>query len=219
MSLFAEFDLPTSAFALEETLATVPNAVIEIERVVASEEMLTPHFWVSKVPDKDFEEATESDPSVRDLRRLDSFDNATLYRAEWTENIESVVYAYREIGAVILEAVGTEDTWNVHMRFDDHSQLTMFRTHCEDSGIPFQVKRLHEVTQPSPAHQFGITEKQHDALVKAWEAGYYESPAESSLDEVASTLGISQQALSQRMRKGYDRLIANTLVAEHPDSE
>lgn len=219
MGLFAEFDLPASAFALEETLAAVPSAVIDIERVVASEEVLTPHFWVSNVSDMDFEEATESDPSVRDLRRLDSFENATLYRAEWTENIESIVYAYMDVGAVILEAVGTEDIWNVHMRFDDHSQLTMFQTHCEDRGIPFQVKRLHEVTRPSPAHQFGVTEKQYDALVRAWEAGYFESPAETTLEEVAAELSISQQALSQRMRKGYGMLIANTLITGPPQFE
>lgn len=216
MSVFAEFDLPASAFALEETLASLPEAVVEVERVVATEELLTPHFWVANVSAGAFEAATETDPSIRRLRRLDSFESATLYRAEWTENIESVVYAYTRVGGVILNATGHRDVWEVQFRFDDHDQLVAFQSHCADSGVTFQIKRLYEVSQPHTGRQYGLTEKQREALVAAWEAGLFESPAESTLDEIAAELGISQQALSQRMRNGYDALIANTLLTEPP---
>lgn len=219
MSVYAEFELPASAFALEETLATLPETVIEIERVVASEELLTPYFWVRNVSADEFEAATEPDPSIRDLRRLDSFDEATLYRSEWTDNIESIVYAYTRIGAVILDAIGQQDRWEVQMRFDDQEQLTSFRSYCNENGITFQINRLHEVTLPHTGRQFGLTEKQHEALVAAWKSGFYETPAEATLDEIAADLDISQQALSQRIRGGYGSLIANTLIREAPEAD
>ncbi|MDS0474670.1 helix-turn-helix domain-containing protein [Natrinema sp. 1APR25-10V2] len=218
MSLFAEFTLPTNAFALEETLATLPKAVIEVERVVASENLLTPYFWVVNVSEEDFESAAETDSSVRELRRLDSFEETTLYRAEWTENIDSIVYVYTHVEAVILDAIGHHDTWTTQIRFDDRDQLTRFQSYCADRDIDFTIKRLYENTYPHTGRQYGLTEKQYEALVLAWEAGFFESPAETTLDEIAADLGISQQALSQRMRHGYDALIVNTLITEPPPS-
>jgi len=214
MSIFAEFELSSSTFALEKTFETRPETVVEIERVVASEDLLTPYFWVTNVSDEQFEEAAATDPSMRNLRRLDSFEENTLYRAEWTENIESIVYAYTRIGAVILDATGQQDGWELQIRFDDQEQLAKFRSYYADSGIPLRVNRLHTATRPHTAQQYGLTEKQSEALVKAWKSDYFESPASTSLAEIADDLGISQQALSQRMRKGYGSLIANTLLTD-----
>ena len=216
MSIFAEFDLPASTFALAETLDTLPEAVIEVERVVASEKLLTPYFWVANVSAEEFEAATESDPSVGDIRRLDTFDAAILYRAEWTENVDSIVFAYTQVDAVILDATGQQDVWEVQLRFDDRDQLTKFQVYCADNGFTFRIKRLHEVSNPHTGRQFGLTEKQHEALVLAWEAGFFESPAETTLADIADDIGISQQALSQRIRKGQNSLVANTIATEPP---
>lgn len=218
MSIFVEFDLNAGAFALEATLDTLPEVVIEIERVVASEELLNPYFWVANVSAEAFEAATEADPSVRDLQRLDSFEEAILYRAEWTENIDSVVYAYTQVGAVILDATGHQDTWEMQMRFDNHDQLSTFQTYCVDNEITFEINRLYEVSHSHTGRQYGLTEKQHEALVLAQQAGFFKSPAETTLAEIANDLDISQQALSQRIRKGHDALIANTLITEPPSS-
>src|SRR6056297_168581 len=120
MSLFGEFQVPVHAFALHETLTGLPVARIEVERVVATESTLTPYFWVSAVNCEAFEDAAAADPSVQRLRRLDTFEEATLYRATWTENVESIVYLSTRINAVILEAIGTVDHWRLQMRFDSH---------------------------------------------------------------------------------------------------
>lgn len=218
MSIFTEFDLPASEFALEETLAAYPEAVLEIERVVASEEILTPYFWVSNISAADFESATKIDPTICNLRQLDAFEETYLYRAEWADDLNSVVEAYTKVGAVILDATGQRDIWEVQMRFDDRHQLNAFHAFCAAHDIHFELKRLYEVSQPHTGRQYGLTEKQHEALVRTWKAGFFESPAETTLAAVADELGISQQALSQRMRSGYDSLIANTLLTEPPAS-
>lgn len=219
MSVFGEFELPAGAFALAETLNTLPEAVVEIERVVASEKMLTPYFWVANVSADDFERTAEDDSSIRNVSRLDTFDEGVLYRAEWTENIESIVYAYTKVGAVILDATGQEDMWQVQLRFDDQDQLTSFQKYCAENDISFQIKRLYELSHPHTGRQYGLTDKQHEALVEVWREGFFESPAETSLEEVADDLGISQQALSQRLRKAHNALIANTLATPPPMTE
>ncbi|WP_265111191.1 bacterio-opsin activator domain-containing protein [Halosolutus halophilus] len=218
MSLFAEFHVPSDVFALYRTLQAVPETTVEIERVVAADEVLTPYFWVSGSGLERFETAVEGDPTIEDLHRLDEFDRATLYRANWTENVETIVYAYTQVGATILEATGEGDRWELQMRFDDHDRLDQFQTYCNDNAIPFRLSRLHELTQPRTSRRYGLTPKQHDALVTAWELDYFTS-SDVSLTDVATELGISQQSLSQRLHRGYQSLIGETLIVTPPAEE
>ena len=53
----------------------------------------------------------------------------------------------------------------------------------------------------------------------AWEAGYFETPREATLEDLASDLEISQQALSNRVRRGLNTLISNTLRVRSPEDE
>ncbi len=212
MSLFGEFHVPSAAFALSQTFQRLPNAIIEIERVVATDELITPYFWVSDVTFESFESATADDPSVQHLQQLDTFETTALYRAEWTENVESIVYAYTQIGAVILEATGTADYWQLQMRFDDHSTLQAFQTYCNENEILFQLHRLHELSQPKTGEQYGLTAKQHNALCTAYEMGYFEPGNGPSLAAVADELGITQQSLSELLKRGHNKLIETTLT-------
>lgn len=53
---------------------------------------------------------------------------------------------------------------------------------------------------------YEVTEKQREAVTKAVAAGYYSSPRESSLDELAADLSISKSALSQRLNAVESKL-------------
>jgi Predicted DNA binding protein len=57
-----------------------------------------------------------------------------------------------------------------------------------------------------------LTDTQREALVLAYERGYFNSPRESSLEAIGEELGITQQSLSSRLRRGHRRLIENTLI-------
>ena len=211
MSLFGEFRVPADSFALSETLRSVSDLVIEIERVVAAGELLTPYFWVSGDSLDEFDDAARGDSTVSNLQRLDEFDDATLYRADWTDNIEAIVYVYTHIGAVILEATGQSGEWVLRMRFDDRDRLDQFRQYCIENDVAFDLSRLYEISHPHSGGQYGLTPKQYEALTAAWEMGYFQLPREATLTDVADELGISQQALSDRLRRAHDALIANTL--------
>lgn len=52
-----------------------------------------------------------------------------------------------------------------------------------------------------------LTEKQQSAVELAIEEGYYKRPRETSLEEMAQELDISQQALSQRLGAVEEKLI------------
>ena len=102
------------------------------------------------------------------------------------------------------------------MRFDSHDRLRGFQQHCADSGVDFELLRLHELSQPMNGQQYGLTDRQYDALRTAWELGYFDSPRVSTLDTIATELGITQQSLSDLLRRGHDTLIESTLMVGPP---
>lgn len=219
MSVFGAFDLPAGTFAFHETMETLPEAIVEIERVVVTDEAVTPYCWVTGVSLDAFEDAVAGDPSIGGCTRIDRHDEAGLYRIEWTDRLEPVVYAYRSIEGVVLEATGRDGTWEFRIRFDDREEAVAFREYLGDFDIEFTLRRLTRASTPETGEQYELTPKQREALVATWRGGYFDTPRESTLQEIATDIGISQQSLSQRLRRGFHSLIGNTLVVTAPAGE
>lgn len=217
MTLFGEFRIPTEEFALHQTLSQSPDTVVDIERVVASGELLTPYFWVSSTDFDAFEATAADDPSIRGLRKLDAHDENGLYRGEWTENIATVSFVYTHRGAIILDATGHHDEWSLQIRFEDEECLEAFHEYVQDNDISFELQRLYYESTEKRGSKYGLTQKQTAALETAWEMGYFESPGQSDLDEIAEQLDISKQALSQRLRRAHQTWIANALEVTAPE--
>lgn len=220
MSVIAEFTLESDDFALHHSLTAAPDMIVEIERVVATfEDRVMPYFWVTGGDLTDFESALRDDESVEDITPIDETDDARLYRAEWTQNVEAIVYAYVEIGATILQANGRDETWELQMRFDDQTKLSQFQDYCEDEEISYELTKLVEQEHPMASAQYDLTTKQREALVTGLNEGYYDVPQEATMNELADKMDISQQALSKRFHDGHRNLIASVLTVSHPDDE
>lgn len=109
--------------------------------------------------------------------------------------------------------------WELRMRFDDRECLTQFQDYCDEQNIAFELSRLYEISNPRSGAQFGLTRMQYNALTTAWEMGYFETPRDVTLTEIADELGITEQSLSQRLRRAYHTLIAHTLVFTSPTDQ
>ncbi|WP_339104626.1 bacterio-opsin activator domain-containing protein [Haloterrigena salinisoli] len=220
MSVIAEFSVKSDDLALHHALTAAPQMVVEIEQVVATmEDRVMPYFWVSGGDHAEFEAAFQEDDSVTGVTPIDEVDDAVLYRAEWTRNVETIVYAYVELGATILQAVGRDESWELRMRFDDRDGLAKFQDYCEDNGIAFELNRIKDQEQPMASAQYDLTTKQRETLVTALEEGYYEIPQGITMTELADRMDVSQQALSKRFHAAHRNLITSTLTFSHPDDE
>jgi predicted DNA binding protein len=64
-----------------------------------------------------------------------------------------------------------------------------------------------------------LTDSQREALLVAFERGYFEEPRDATLGEVAADLDISQPAASGLLRRGIKRLIVSSMMddSEKPD--
>jgi predicted DNA binding protein len=211
MSLFGEFQIPANEFVFHETFQAEPTMKVEIERVVAADEILTPYFWISHISPTTFAAAAGNDPTIEQLEKLDEFEEATLYRADWVEHIETLVYAYMRIGAAILEAEGQKDEWLFRMRFDDREKFDQFSEFLNEEDVSFDLHQLYEITHPRTRGEFALTPKQYEAVTTAWEMGYFDLPRDTTMKDVADELNIAPQSLSDRLRRAQDKLIGEAL--------
>lgn len=83
-------------------------------------------------------------------------------------------------------------------------------------GLTLDVRWIYDHTPE--AGRFGLTEKQVDTLVLALQHGYFDVPRDTQAQEVADELGISYQALSERLHRATSRLVENGLLVGHRSS-
>lgn len=220
MSVIAEFTVPSDQFALYETLSTVPEMIVEVERLVAhGPDRIMPYFWTSDGNHEEFEAAARDDPSVEGLTKLDVLKEAVLYRANWIQDVESVIYAYTETGAILLDATGRNERWELQLRFDSEADITQFSEYIDEQELAFDLSRLYHPSQPTSESPPTLTEAQRETVIAGLRTGYYEIPRETTPSELAEEFGISQQALSKRFRRAHKALAKNAFTVTPPNNE
>lgn len=209
-----EVNIPTSQFALRQTLSEIPHIEFEIERAVAhSSDRVMPFVWVSgnDTDREKFEEIISDDSSLDLYELIADPDDEWLYQMEWISEIETLVQILVEEEGTILAATGTDEGWNLRILFPDRDALSRTFDYCQDNGFTLDVRNIYQLEEGREG-KFGLTEEQQDTLTAAFEAGYFSIPREVNGKELAADLDISHQAVSERLRRGYFNLIQNALI-------
>jgi predicted DNA binding protein len=66
---------------------------------------------------------------------------------------------------------------------------------------------------------YGVTQLQRDTLMHAVRGGYYSIPRRMSTQDLADEFGISDQAVTERLRRAIVTLTENTLIAVQDEQE
>lgn len=212
MASIFEFEVPTNEFALEETLAKCPEAVIEIERVVADDpDRITPYVWAHADDFEALEAAFDDDPTVTDLTILSEMGDERSYQMTWTGMIDQIVPLLTEHEGTITHATGSVDGWNLRVLFPDRAALSEAHDYLREADFSLSVGAIYEARDDGHI-QHGLTETQRETIVEAFEAGYFTVPRTVTQTELAEKLGLSHQALSERLRRATGHLVESTLI-------
>ncbi|MFD1511959.1 bacterio-opsin activator domain-containing protein [Halomarina rubra] len=212
MSTIVVGSIPSESFALSQTLQRVDDVDFECERLVETgEESVAPLLWVRGSDEETLKQALDDDPSTTDVELLSSFDGEWLYRMEWVDRVDLVLQMITNSQATIIEAWTDHGRWYLRVLYPDRDKLSKTYDYCEERGVEFDIEIIREM-EGDPSSRFGLTSEQFDALVSACEAGYFAVPRETDLDELAEDLDISHQALSERLRRGTEVLVTETLL-------
>lgn len=212
MTVIVDITVSSEDFTLGQTMQAVPDSRIEVEQLVPASELALPYFWVEQVNADAAEAALRDQPAVKSIRRADALDGKILFRIEWTEDVDSFLANLVEYEAAVLEATGTDDEWQFQLRFRSYEVLSSFYRACVDDGVGMKLDRVHNPVEAASSARFGLTEDQENTLIAAFEAGYFDIPRETTIQELGEILDISDSAVSQRLRRAESALIAATLL-------
>lgn len=211
--------VPCDQFALSATLSAVPDVVVKCEEVVETgKETVMPLVWVRATDFEAFDDAVCDDPTVASATLLSEFDDQRLYRMEWVSHIQLILHMIAVNKAVVLNAITDNDHWVLRVLYPDREDVSEVVEFCESHELSLDVRSIHEM-DTEPAGRYGLTNEQYRALSLAHEQGYYEVPREASLGDLADELGVSHQALSERLRRGIDALVTDTIAYDRVPSE
>ncbi|WP_049893853.1 helix-turn-helix domain-containing protein [Salinarchaeum sp. Harcht-Bsk1] len=210
MATVMEFTSPVAEFPLGSVFENLPGVTVELERLIPHETLIIPYFWVRGADTDDMEAAFEPHAGVSNIRLIDSIEDEYLMRAEWEQEYFGILSALAEANVVVLSGTGTKEEWRFEVRGESQETLAAFREYCQENDIPIAITAVHAML-PIQGEGYELTETQREALVLAYERGYFDSPREASLQEIADEIGITQQSLSSRLRRGHHRLIGATL--------
>ncbi|MEF8779218.1 MAG: helix-turn-helix domain-containing protein [Haloferacaceae archaeon] len=210
MATVMEFSSPTEEFPLGSVFENLPGVTVELERLIPHETLIIPYFWVRGVEAEDIEASFEAHTGVSNIRLVDSVEDEYLMRAEWEQEYFGILSALAKANVVVLSGIGTKDGWRFEVRGESQEAIAEFREYCQKNDIRMSITAVHAML-PIQGEGYELTETQREALVLAYERGYFNTPREASLEEIADELGITQQSLSSRLRRGHRRLVGATL--------
>jgi predicted DNA binding protein len=203
--------LPTEAFALEDTLSTVPDLSVSCASLVtAGETAPLPLLWFQTDAPETLASALASDPTVAGADPLVHTDDRHLYRMEWTPDIRSLCQILLNTQAILIDACANETHWTVEILYPDRENIRQTSEFCEHYNLSFEIDSLRSL-DPDQTTQCGLTSAQYEALTVAYQHSYFTVPREVDLNDIADELGVSHQAVSERLRRAHHTLITTVL--------
>jgi predicted DNA binding protein len=186
---------------------------VELESLVPVGMSAVPLFWIYDSTKDSFVASVQRHPAVNNTTAVDEFEGRTLFTLDWDVSQDTIFASISEYDGQLLSAVGTPNRWEFELRFRSHEDLSEFTESCESDDIPIDVVRIYRPTSPDAGAWYGLTDPQREALTLAVELGYYDIPRGCTTKDLAAELGISDQAVTERLRRAIASLATNTLIA------
>jgi predicted DNA binding protein len=161
-----------------------------------------------------FEAGLRGDPTIGDFERvIEIGDGQAIYRFEYTDGAKILSPIISAANGVILDMTNEGRTWLLTVWMSERGNLDRLWDYAEQHDIDIELLRLNEYGRLGTAGG-GVTDSQREALLVAFEEGYFEEPRTATLSEVATELGVSQPAAGGLIRRGTKRLIESCLLSE-----
>lgn len=218
MSVIVEFSLPATSFELGEILSAEGEMSVSLETMVPIGNRSVPFFRTHGSARESFEADIRADPAVSGVHVVSTHDDETVYALDWESPTDGFLRLVDGLDGSVLEATGDAERWVFQLRLPTHEALSALQEECYEADIPLDIQRIYNPTVPEAGPWYGLTTPQREALQTATERGYYSLPRRTSTQELAEMFDLSDQAITERLRRGIETLVSNTLLLS-PDAE
>lgn len=216
MSLIAEYELTNPI--LRETRRTLPDLLFSVQdEHLSAAEVPKLVFWIQGDQEnlERFEELLPDDPTIESHERLADLGERRLYRVTLSEEgIIGMTYLEAiELGITFLDIRGTGEGLHYRAQIPSRETLSTYQQLCEERELGFRLVSLYQGEGPG-GESYGVTARQREVLRSALQAGYFDVPRQTTLEELSEELGISGQALSALVRRGQANLLRQTIATD-----
>ncbi len=218
MSLIADIRVPTPTYPLGKFLSRYRAVRVEVERMVPIGGS-THHVWLEGADRARLMEELHDEDAIQHLAIIDEHPDRTLLRFEWASKTSPLFELLEKTDSTIASFRSTDDGWLIQLRFSGDEDLLAFCEAVNGQGIELEFVRTYDERHPIEGSAYGLTNTQAETLSVAYEAGYFEVPRGITLAELADDLGVSEQAVSERLRRGLSALLDSTGVDDADDGE
>ena len=204
--------------ALADTIRTLPDVTLGVLEDAGTDPENSEYvFWIEASDFDAVEAALAEDHTVAAFTQVDEFRGRRTYRIAYSDEATLLTPMIHRIGGITRESRSHANGWMLRLQLQDHDDLLTLDRYARDEGIHLELLDLRQESEVPDRTRFGLTEPQADALAAAYVHGYYDDPREISLQELASVLGLSNTALSGRLRRASERLVEEVLLDEETD--
>lgn len=216
MATEASFTVPSGRFPLGTVFKNLPDVTVELERIIPSQDVVIPYFWVRGTNVDDIEGKFSDHPGVESIQFVDSVADEHLLRVEWAMDYDDVLTTLTETNVALIAAAGTNQQWTFDIRGEDRQDIAAFQQRCRELDIPITLTKLQALTPLGSETGATLTDTQQEILVLAYERGYFNSPRDVTMEDLGNELGISQQAVASRLRRGISSILGSRLSGSRP---
>ncbi len=165
-----------------------------------------------------FEDGLRTDRTIGEFERvIETGDEQAIYRFEYTDEAKILSPIISAANGVILDMKNEGSTWLLTVWMSERADLDQLWDYARQNDIDIDLLRLNEYGRLKTA-DIGVTDSQREALLVAFERGYFEEPRNATLSEVAAELGVSQPAAGGLLRRGTKRLIESCVMSDSEDA-
>ncbi len=168
---------------------------------------------------RQFEDGLRNDHTVGEFERvIETRDGKAIYSFEYTDEAKVFSPVISTANGVVLDMENDENAWIFTVWMPERTNLADLWDNARRHDIDIELLRVNEYASLGTTDA-GLTDSQREALLVAFEAGYFEEPRDATLGEVAAELDISQPAAGGLLRRGIERLIVSSLMddSQAPD--
>jgi predicted DNA binding protein len=220
MATLTEFSLAAIDFVLGRLLTVGSEIKIEFERIVPVGSNVIPLFFAWNDDLDVFEQRVRAHDHVHEFNEVEEIENRRLYLLNWEIPDGGFFEGFTTAETIIRNAHGyNTQSWEFEVLFPSQDDLTTFHNHCRENEISYTLGQMQTLSDAGDdLMESVLTEKQRDAILLALHQGYFQTPRQVTLSELANEFGISQQSLSDLIRRGNEALLEHALLGSPRDT-
>ncbi|MFB6155445.1 MAG: helix-turn-helix domain-containing protein [Haloferacaceae archaeon] len=199
--------------ALVPTIRACPEATIRVVSDAGTDPKRDVNYF--RIESSDFESieaALADDHTVADFSVIVEKTDRRIYGIEYSRDAVLITPSVLDIGGLTMASCSNSNGWLLELQLADHDALYALSEYASERGIQLEVLKLDHTEKDYDRRDYGLTERQNEALLAAYVNGYYDDPRKTSLEGLTEYLGISPTATSGRLRRASAQLIEAVLV-------